>query len=110
MNSRLSKSVEGNSSPKLFQCKRTGSVGEKLAQWPWRPAAKIIYDPAAGEVRVSGHSRGKAFKKLFLWKKTLNGDVATVTAFVRDPFNDSYVSDPVLNLSKLPYKDAPPAP
>ena len=37
--------------------------------WPngdRRPAAKIIYDPAAGEVRVSGRSRGRFSKELFL--------------------------------------------
>ena len=35
--------------------------------WPnggERPAAKIIYDPAAGEVRVSGRSRGKFFQTI----------------------------------------------
>ena len=30
-----SRNVEGKSSPTLFQRKRTGSVGEKLAQWRW---------------------------------------------------------------------------
>ena len=40
--------------------------------WPngdGRPAAKIIYDPAAGEVRVSGRSRGKFFQRTFLLEK-----------------------------------------
>lgn len=58
--------------------------------WPnvgGRPAAKIIYDPAAGEVRVSGHSQGKAFQKTF----ALEGDrydlaatLQQVSAFVRE--------------------------
>ena len=44
--------------------------------WPTdggRPTAKIIYDPAAGEARVSGHSKGKAFQKTF----PLENDLAT---------------------------------
>jgi hypothetical protein len=32
--------------------------------------AKIIYDPAAGEVKVSGYSKGKFFKD-FLWSRIL---------------------------------------
>ena len=42
--------------------------------WPngdGRPAAKIIYDPAAGEVRVSGRSRGKFFQRTFPLEKDL---------------------------------------
>jgi hypothetical protein len=40
--------------------------------WPkgdGRPAAKIIYDPAAREVRVSGRSRGTFFQRTFLLEK-----------------------------------------
>ena len=51
------------------------SAGELEAwkkNWPngdGRPPAKIIYDPAAGEVRVSGHSRGKFFQRTFLCRR-----------------------------------------
>ena len=36
--------------------------------WPndgGRPAAKIVYDPASGRVRVSGRSQGRVFQKTF---------------------------------------------
>jgi hypothetical protein len=55
--------------------------------WPnvgGRPAAKIIYDPAAGEVRVSGHSQGKAFQKTFPLEKDLATTLQQVSAFVRE--------------------------
>jgi hypothetical protein len=47
------------------------SVSELQAwekNWPsdgGRPAAKIVYDPAVGEVRVSGRSQGRVFQKTF---------------------------------------------
>jgi hypothetical protein len=44
------------------------------------PAAKIIYDPAAGEVRVSGRSRGKFFQRTFL----LDGGLALILHQVRE--------------------------
>ena len=52
--------------------------------WPngdGRPAAKIIYDPAAGEVRVSGRSRGKFFQRTFLLEKD---DLALTLQHVRE--------------------------
>jgi hypothetical protein len=39
------------------------------ANWPngdGRPAAKIVYDPAAAEVRIFGSHKGKFSKELFL--------------------------------------------
>jgi len=55
--------------------------------WPsgdGRPAAKVIYDPAAGEVRVSGRSRGKFFQRTFLLEKDdLALTLQQVTKFVR---------------------------
>ena len=56
--------------------------------WPngdGRPAAKIIYDPAAGEVRVSGRSRGKFFQRTFpLEKDDLALTLQHVREFVRE--------------------------
>jgi hypothetical protein len=55
--------------------------------WPeggGRSAAKIIYDPAAGEVRVSGHSQGKAFQKTFPLEEDLAATLQQVSAFVRE--------------------------
>jgi hypothetical protein len=55
--------------------------------WPkggGRSAAKIIYDPAAGEVRVSGRSQGKAFQKTFPLEKDLAATLQQVNAFVRE--------------------------
>ena len=56
--------------------------------WPngdGRPAAKIIYDPAAGEVRVSGRSRGKFFQRTFpLEKDDLALTLQQVREFIRE--------------------------
>jgi ribosomal 50S subunit-associated protein YjgA (DUF615 family) len=55
--------------------------------WPTdgeRSAAKIIYDPAAGEIRVSGHSQGKAFQKTFPLEEDLAATLQQVRAFVRE--------------------------
>ena len=56
--------------------------------WPngdGRPAAKIIYDPAAGEVRVSGRFRGKFFQRTFLLEKDdLAQTLQQVREFVRE--------------------------
>jgi hypothetical protein len=55
--------------------------------WPKadeRPAAKIIYDPAAGEVRVSGRSRGKFFQRTFLLEKDLATTLQQVGVFIRE--------------------------
>jgi len=54
--------------------------------WPngdGRPAAKIIYDPAAGEIIVSGRSRGKFFQKTFPIEKDLALTLQHVREFVR---------------------------
>ncbi len=55
--------------------------------WPngdGRPAAKIIYDPAAGQVRVSGRSREKFFQRTFLWDDDLALTLQHVREFVRE--------------------------
>ena len=55
--------------------------------WPngdGRPAAKIIYDPAAGEVRVSGRSRGKVFQRTFPVEKHLATTLQQVRVFIRN--------------------------
>jgi hypothetical protein len=49
-----------------------------------RPTAKIIYDPAAGEVRVSGNSKGKSFQKTFPLDKDLATALRQVNEFVRE--------------------------
>ena len=49
-----------------------------------RPTAKIIYDPAAGEVRVSGYSKGKSFQKTFSVEKDLATTLRQVNTFVRE--------------------------
>ena len=53
--------------------------------WPTdrqRPVTKIIYDRAAGEVRVSRHSRGKSFQKTFPVEKDLAATLQQVNAFL----------------------------
>jgi hypothetical protein len=55
--------------------------------WPngdGRPAAKIVYDPAAGEVRVSGRSRGKFFQRTFPVEKDLETTLQQVRVFTRE--------------------------
>ena len=55
--------------------------------WPngdGRPAAKIIYDAAAGEVRVSGRSRGRVFEKTFPVEKDLATTLQQVGVFIRE--------------------------
>jgi hypothetical protein len=56
--------------------------------WPkggGRSAAKIIYDRAAGEVRVSGRFRGKSFQRTFpLEKDDLALTLQHVREFVRE--------------------------
>ena len=56
-------------------------------KWPngyGRPAAKIIYDPAAGEIRVSGRSRGKFQRTFLLEKDDLAPTLQRVREFVRE--------------------------
>src|SRR5262249_37579520 len=60
-------------------------AGEK--NWPksdGRPAAKIIYDPAAGEVRVSGRSQGRVFEKAFTVERDLPTTLQQAKAFIRE--------------------------
>jgi hypothetical protein len=55
--------------------------------WPngdRRPAAKIIYDPPAGEVRVSGRSQGRVFEKTFPVEKDLATTFQQAKAFIRE--------------------------
>jgi len=55
--------------------------------WPSddrRPTAKIIYDPAAAEVRVSGHFKGKSFQKTFPLEKDLAMTLQQVNAFIQE--------------------------
>src|SRR5205814_6713775 len=63
-------------------------VGVWERNWPkgdGRSAAKIIYDRAAGEVRVSGRSRGKFFQRTFLLEKDdLALTLQQVREFVRE--------------------------
>lgn len=64
------------------------SVSELAAwekNWPTetgRPAAKIVYDPAAGEVRVSGRSQGRVFQKTFPVEPDLATTLQEVKAFI----------------------------
>jgi hypothetical protein len=54
--------------------------------WPTdggRPAARIVYDRAAGEVRVSGRSQGRVFQKTFPVEKDLATTLEQVTAFIQ---------------------------
>jgi hypothetical protein len=54
-------------------------------KWPTdlRPAAKIVYDPAAAEVRVLGRSHGKDFKRTFPIEKDLATTLQQVNTFTR---------------------------
>ena len=70
---------------------QTFSNASELEAWEkgWRtdgrrPAARVIYDPAAGEVRVFVHSKGKVFDKTFPVEKDLAATLRQVSAFVRE--------------------------
>jgi hypothetical protein len=55
--------------------------------WPndgGRPAARIVYDPASAEVRVSGRSRGRVFQKTFPVERDLGATLQQVRAFIRE--------------------------
>ena len=55
--------------------------------WPkgnGRSAAKIIYDRAAGEVRVSGRSRGRVFQKTFPVERDLAATLQQVRVFIQE--------------------------
>ena len=49
-----------------------------------RPAAKIVYDTASGEVRVLGRSSGRAFQKTFPVERDLETTLQQARAFIRD--------------------------
>jgi hypothetical protein len=54
-------------------------------KWPTdgrRPAARIVYDPASGEVRVSVRSQGRAFQKTFPVEGDLSATLQQVKAFI----------------------------
>ena len=66
------------------------SVSELQAwekNWPsdgGRPAAKIVYDPGVGEVRLSGRSQERVFQKNFPVKTDLATTLQQVRVFVRE--------------------------
>src|SRR5205823_1971638 len=56
-------------------------------KWPTdgeRPVARIVYDRALGEVRVSGHSKGRSFQKNFPVERDLATTLRQVRLFVRE--------------------------
>ena len=69
---------------------RTFSAANELEAWTkaWpdgeRAAVKIIYDKAAGEVRVLGRWNGKPFEKTFAVTEDLNATLEQAKAFVRE--------------------------
>jgi hypothetical protein len=70
---------------------RSFSSASELEMWEknWpadgrRSMAKIIYDPAAGEVRVSGYSQGKFFQRVFPLDKGLATTLQQVNTFIRE--------------------------
>ena len=70
---------------------RQFSNAQESAVWERQPAsggdfAKIIYDPAAAEVRVSGRARGKNFTTTILVEKDLAGALDEAAHFARDQF------------------------
>jgi hypothetical protein len=55
--------------------------------WPTdgrRPVARIVYDPAAGEVRVSGRSQGRIFEKAFPVERDLATTLQQAKAFIQE--------------------------
>jgi len=55
--------------------------------WPTdgrRPAARIVYDRALGEVRVSGRSQGRVFQKAFLVEKDLVTTLQQAKTFIQE--------------------------
>jgi hypothetical protein len=66
------------------------SVSEVQAwekNWPTdggRPAARIVYDRAAGEVRVSGRSQGRVFQKTFPVERDLATTLHQARVFIRE--------------------------
>jgi hypothetical protein len=54
--------------------------------WPrgGRPAAKIVYDPTLGEVKVSGRSKGRVFQKTFAVERDLAATLQQVRVFIHE--------------------------
>jgi hypothetical protein len=55
--------------------------------WPTngrRPAARIVYDLASGEVRVSGRSQGRVFQKTFPIENDLAATLQQARSFIRE--------------------------
>jgi hypothetical protein len=55
--------------------------------WPTtarRPAARIVYDRASGEVRVSGRSKGRVFQKTFPVERDLATSLQQAKAFIQE--------------------------
>lgn len=70
---------------------RVFSNAQESAAWERQPPAKgdfakIIYDPAAAEVRVSGRAGGKKFTTLIPVEKNLAGALDEAAHFARDQF------------------------
>ena len=65
-----------SSASELARWEKGGSVDGR------RLTAKIVYDPAAGEVRVMGSSKGKPFQKGFPVEKDLAATLRQVNAFI----------------------------
>jgi hypothetical protein len=55
-------------------------------QWPnsYRPSVKVIYDPAAAEIRVLGRSRGKAVNRIFPVENDLPATLQKVRTFIQE--------------------------
>jgi len=65
--------------------------------WPTdrrRPAARIAYDPALGEVRVSGRSWGRVFRKTFPVESDLATTLEQAKAFIREQTKNDSVEAP----------------
>ncbi len=70
---------------------RQFSNAQESAAWERQPSAsgdfaKIIYDPAAAEIRVSGRAGGKNFTTAITVEKNLAGALDEAAHFVRDQF------------------------
>ena len=56
-------------------------------QWPEqgrRPVVKVIYDRSAGEVRVTGHSKGQRFQKSFPVELDLQTALTNAVGFIEE--------------------------
>jgi hypothetical protein len=69
--------------PVIFSSVNKLEAWEK--SWPnegGRPVARIVYDPASGEVRVSERSQGRIFEKAFPVERDLATTLQQVKAFI----------------------------